>query len=118
MAWGTGEASREFLYVEDAAEAILLGAERYDKSDPVNLGTSEEITIRDLVGLISELSGYGGEIVWDHTKPDGQPRRKLNTERARNEFGFTAKTSLKDGLLKTIEWYERANTCAHATKYP
>ena len=104
--WGTGKASREFLYVEDAAEGILLATEMFEKSDPVNLGTGREITIRELVELISELTGYRGELIWDPSKPDGQPRRALDTSRAKKEFGFEAKTSLEEGLTKTIEWYK------------
>jgi len=105
VVWGTGKASREFLYVEDAAEGILLATEKYDKSDPINLGIGKEITIRELVGLIAELAGYKGEIVWDSSKPDGQPRRCLETSKARKEFGFEARTDLNDGLKKTIDWY-------------
>jgi GDP-L-fucose synthase len=104
--WGTGSASREFLYVDDAAEGIVLGADRYEDPDPVNLGTGREITIRDLVGLIVELTGFGGEIRWDTSKPDGQPRRALDTSRARERFGFEASTSFEDGLRSTIEWYQ------------
>ena len=104
--WGTGSASREFLYVDDAAEAIVLAAERYDGAEPVNLGVGQEITIRDLVGLIVRLTGFEGEIRWDATKPDGQPRRALDTSRARERFGFVATTSFEDGLRRTIEWYE------------
>ena len=103
--WGTGAASREFLYVDDAAEGITLAAERYDKPDPVNLGAGFEITIRDLAGLIADLTGFTGEIVWDTTKPDGQPRRCLDVSRAEREFGFRAKTRFEDGLKETIEWY-------------
>lgn len=103
--WGTGKASREFLYVEDAAEAILLATERYNKSEPVNIGAGQEITIRELVDLIAELSGYKGKITWDTSKPDGQPRRRLDTSKAKREFGFEAKTAFRDGLAKTIEWY-------------
>ncbi|MGB3328877.1 MAG: GDP-L-fucose synthase, partial [Thermomicrobiales bacterium] len=99
--WGTGAASREFIYVEDAAEGIVLGAERYDGAAPVNLGTGGEITIRDLVTLIVELTGYEGEIRWDPTKPDGQPRRGLDTSRAREAFGFSANESFRDGLRTT-----------------
>jgi len=105
VAWGTGEASREFLYVEDAAEGIILAAERYNKPDPVNLGSGEEIRIKDLVYLIKELVGFEGDIEWDTTKPDGQPRRLLDTTRAQREFGFKAKVSLREGLRKTIDWY-------------
>lgn len=106
VAWGTGKASREFLYVEDAAEGIILAAERYDKPDPVNIGTGEEITIKDLVNLVSELMGYTGEIVWDKTKPDGQPKRHLDVSLAKQEFGFEARTDFRTGLRKTIDWYE------------
>jgi len=105
VVWGTGKASREFLYVEDAAEGILLAAEKYDKPDPVNLGVGKEITIRDLVYLIATLTGYTGKRVWDTTKPDGQPRRCLQTSRAKKEFRFEAKTDFKKGLQKTIKWY-------------
>jgi GDP-L-fucose synthase len=104
--WGTGAASREFLYVDDAAEGIVLGAELYDGADPVNLGVGREITIRDLVELIVRLTRYEGEIRWDTTKPDGQPRRALDTSRARTLFRFEAKTSFEDGLRRTIDWYE------------
>jgi GDP-L-fucose synthase len=107
VVWGTGKASREFLYVEDAAEGILLAAEKYDKPDPVNLGADKEITIKGLVDLIAELTEYKGKIVWDTSKPDGQPRRCLETNRAKEEFGFQARTDFKEGLKRTIEWYER-----------
>lgn len=103
--WGTGEVSREFLYVEDAAEGIVLATEKYDKPEPVNIGAGFEIKIMELVKLISELTGFGGEIIWDRGKPDGQPRRCLDVTKAREEFGFTARTRFKDGLKKTIEWY-------------
>lgn len=106
-AWGTGQASREFLYVEDAAEGILLATERYDSPEPVNLGAGFEITIKELVDLIVEMTGFEGEVRWDTGKPDGQPRRCLNTSRAKEEFGFEAKTSLREGLEGTIEWYEK-----------
>jgi GDP-L-fucose synthase len=114
VVWGTGKPSREFLYVEDAAEGILLAAEKYDKPDPVNLGKGEEITIRELVNLITELTGYEGKIVWDTSKPDGQPRRCLNICRAKKEFGFEAKTGFKEGLKRTIEWYK--NTTSHGAR--
>jgi len=104
--WGTGEASREFLYVEDAAEGMLLAAEHYDKSDPVNLGAGREIKIRDLVAQIASLTGFEGETRYDPSKPDGQPRRCLDTSRAETEFGFVAGTSLEEGLKRTIEWYD------------
>ncbi|MCX5749219.1 MAG: GDP-L-fucose synthase [Candidatus Saganbacteria bacterium] len=107
-AWGTGNASREFLYVEDAAEGILLAAEKYDKPDPVNLGAGFEIKIRDLVDLIAKLTGFKGKVVWDPTKPDGQPRRMLDVSRAQKEFGFCAKTDFESGLKKTIEWYNNS----------
>jgi GDP-L-fucose synthase len=105
-AWGTGAASREFLYVDDAARGIVLAAERYDGRDPVNLGVGSEITIRELTELIARLTGFGGEIRWDPSKPDGQPRRALDTSRARERFGFSAGTPFEDGLRATIEWYE------------
>jgi GDP-L-fucose synthase len=103
--WGTGKAPREFLYVEDAAEGILLAAEKYNKPDPINLGAGFEISIKELVTLISRLTDYNGEIVWDSSKPDGQPRRMLNVTKAEKEFGFKAKVGLEEGLRKTIEWY-------------
>lgn len=106
VVWGSGKPSREFLYVEDAARAILLASERYDKPYPVNLGSGVEITIKDLVGLIQELTGFEGEIVWDNSRPDGQPRRSLDVSRAKREFGFEAKVGLRKGLEKTIKWYE------------
>jgi GDP-L-fucose synthase len=106
VAWGTGNVSREFLYVEDAAEGILLAAEHYHKPEPVNLGSGQEITIRELVYLIRELSGFEGEIEWDASKPDGQPRRCLDTSRAEREFSFKATTNLREGLGKTVKWYE------------
>ena len=103
--WGTGAVSREFLYVEDAAEGILMATEKYDKPDPVNLGTSEEILIKDLVNLIKNKVGFKGKVIWDTSKPDGQPKRKLDTSRAVKEFGFKANTGLDEGLDKTIDWY-------------
>lgn len=106
--WGTGSASREFIYAADAAEGILLATEHYNESEPVNIGAGFEITIRDLTERIAKLTGFGGEIRWDPTKPDGQPRRRLDTSRAKEKFGFTAKTDFETGLKKTIEWY-RAN---------
>ncbi len=105
VVWGTGKATREFLYVEDAAEAIVLAAERFDKSDPVNIGAGFEISIRELVDLIVRMTKYTGRVVWDVTRPDGQPRRLLDTTRAFQEFGFKAKTGFQEGLKKTIDWY-------------
>jgi len=108
--WGTGTPTREFLYVDDAARGIVEAAERYDKPDPVNLGSSSEISIKELVELIVELTGFKGEVAWDRTKPDGQPRRKLNVERAWKEFGFRSSTDFREGLRHTIRWYEEART--------
>jgi GDP-L-fucose synthase len=107
VVWGTGEVSREFLYVEDAADGILLATERYNKPDPINIGVGKEIKIKDLVQLIAEIIGYDGDIYWDKSKPDGQPRRCLDTSKAEKEFGFTAKTDFREGLIKTIKWYEK-----------
>jgi GDP-L-fucose synthase len=104
--WGTGTASREFLYVDDAANGIVLAAECFDGPEPVNLGVGREITIRELVTLIAELTRFTGEIRWDDSKPDGQPRRALNTDRARERFGFEARIPWEDGLRATIDWYE------------
>jgi len=106
IVWGTGKPTREFLYVEDCAEGILLAAERYNKSEPVNLGTGVEISIRELVKLIVKLTGFEGKIVWDTAKPDGQPRRCLDTSKAKREFGFKAKMNFEEGLKRTIEWYK------------
>lgn len=103
--WGTGKASREFLYVEDAAKGIILAAEKYDKPEPVNIGTGNEIKIKYLAELIAKLTGYRGKIVWDITKPDGQPRRCLETSKAEKEFGFKAKIDFEEGLRRTIDWY-------------
>ena len=103
--WGTGSATREFLYVEDAAEAIVLATERYNESDPINIGSGNEIAIKDLVTLIANLTGFDGEIIYDSSKPDGQPRRCLDTTKATNKIGFTAKTDFRVGLQKTIQWY-------------
>lgn len=105
VAWGTGSASREFLYVDDAAEGVVLAAERYDGPAPVNLGAGREITIRELAKIIARLCGFAGEIRWDTSQPDGQPRRMLDTSRAREAFGFQAKTSFEVGLRRTIAWY-------------
>lgn len=103
--WGTGKASREFLYVEDAAEAIILATEKYNKSDPINIGAGYEIKIKDLVKLIAKVTKFKGKIIWDASKPDGQPRRMLDTSKAEKEFGFKAKISFEQGLKKTIDWY-------------
>ena len=103
--WGTGQATREFFFVEDAAAAIVLATESYNKSEPVNIGPGFEISIKDLVALIAELTDFKGKITWDPTKPDGQPRRMLDTTRAFQEFGFKAKTGFREGLKKTIDWY-------------
>jgi GDP-L-fucose synthase len=106
VVWGDGTPTREFLYVEDAAEGIALAAERYEKVQPVNLGSSFEISIRDLVALIARLTGFKGRVKWDTTQPNGQPRRKLDTTRAEEEFGFRAKVGFEEGLRRTIAWYE------------
>ena len=105
--WGTGSASREFLFVRDAAEGIVRAADRYDAPDPVNLGSGREITVRELAELIAGGCGYRGRLVWDRTKPDGQPRRCLDTSRAKERFGWAATTPFRDGLRETIAWYER-----------
>lgn len=107
--WGTGKPTREFLYVEDAAEGIILATEKYEKPDPVNLGSGSEISIKELVRLICRLMDYRGEVRWDTSRPDGQPRRSLDVSRAENEFGFKAETSFIDGLNKTIEWFKKNN---------
>lgn len=103
--WGTGKATREFLYVEDAAEAIVLATKKYDSSEPVNIGSGQEISIKDLIELIAKIMNYKGKIIWNSSKPDGQPRRMLSTTRAKKEFDFVAKTKLKEGLSETIKWY-------------
>jgi GDP-L-fucose synthase len=112
VVWGSGEVTREFIYVEDAAEGIVLAAEKYDKPDPVNIGAGFEIKIKDLVTLIADISGFKGRVVWDASKPDGQPRRSLDTSRAWKEFGFKAKTDFREGLAKTVEWYENVKSAA------
>jgi GDP-L-fucose synthase len=104
--WGTGAATREFLYVEDCAEAIVRAAASYDREEPVNIGAGSEISIRDLAGTVARLAGFRGEIRWDASRPDGQPRRMLDTRRARELLGWQARTPLEDGLRKTIDWYE------------
>ena len=108
VCWGTGKPTRGFLYVEDAAEGILLAAEKYNKSDPVNLGSDLEISIKDLAEMIAKLVGFKGKIKWDTSKPDGQPRRKLDTSRAEREFDFKAKMDFEEGLKRTIEWYKES----------
>jgi GDP-L-fucose synthase len=107
VCWGTGNATREFLYVEDCAEAIVLAAGQYDAVEPVNVGAGFEISIRDLAELIAELTGFKGRLTFDRTKPDGQPRRSLDVTRARNSFGFAASTDFRTGLKRTIEWYQK-----------
>jgi GDP-L-fucose synthase len=104
--WGSGAATREFLYVDDAAEGIVDAAERYDSPEPVNLGTNEEISIKDLAELIAKLVGFDGELEWDTTRPDGQPRRRVDATRARQLFGFEPRVSLEEGLRRTIAYYE------------
>jgi GDP-L-fucose synthase len=119
--WGTGSATREFLYAADAAKGIVLAAERYDGDEPVNLGAGVEISVRDLVALIARLTNFGGKIVWDTSKPDGQPRRRLDTTRAEEYFGFRAGTTFEVGLAQTIEWYRhslRSSGTASATHSP
>ncbi len=111
--WGSGSASREFLYVDDAADGIVRAAEFYDDPEPVNLGAGREVTIRELVGLIVERTGFQGEIRWDPSKPDGQPRRALDTSRAREWFGFVATTPLEEGLRGTVEWFEQNRHLVH-----
>jgi len=106
MLWGTGNPTREFLHVDDAADGILLAAERYDRPDPVNLGSGMEIRIKDLVALIANLTGFHGQIVWDSSKPDGQPRRLLDVSKAENLFGFRARVHFEEGLRQTIDWYK------------
>lgn len=108
--WGSGIATREFLYADDAAEGIVLAAEKYDKTDPVNLGTQKEISIKDTVKIISEIVNFNGEIRWDTSKPEGHLRRKLDVSRAKKEFGFEAKMDFKEGLKKTIEWYKEKSS--------
>jgi GDP-L-fucose synthase len=108
VVWGDGSPTREFLYVEDAAEGILLAAERYNRDEPVNLGSGFEISIRDLVELIARETGFGGELVWDTTKPNGQPRRALDTTMADEQFGFRAETSFEEGIRETIAWYQQS----------
>lgn len=110
--WGTGAATREFLYVDDAAEGIVLAAEHYDGRDPVNLGSGEEMSIRELASVIAAETGFGGEIVWDASKPDGQPRRALDVTRAAELFGFRARVGFAEGLRRTVEWYRATRAAA------
>lgn len=116
--WGDGSATREFLYAGDAAEGIVLAAEKYEGDEPVNLGSGMEISIHDLTVLIAQLCGFEGEIRWDKTKPNGQPRRCLDTSRAKEHFGFEAQTAFRDGLQKTIEWYHHSLTSMTDGKLP
>jgi GDP-L-fucose synthase len=116
VCWGDGSPTREFLYVEDCAEAILLATERYEKADPVNIGAGFEISIKDLVGLIAKHTGFQGRITWDTTKPNGQPRRCLDVSRAEREFGFHARMPFEDGLARTIAWYIAARNRDRAAR--
>ncbi len=113
VVWGDGSPTREFLYVEDAAQGILMAAEKYDGADPVNLGSGKEISIKDLIGIIARLTGFSGQVTWDTSKPNGQPRRGLDTSRAEALFGFKASTSFEEGLQRTIDWYRN-----HRAKEP
>jgi GDP-L-fucose synthase len=115
VVWGDGSPTREFLYVEDAAEGIVLASERYDKPDPVNIGSAFEISIKDLVTLIADVTRFTGKITWDTSQPNGQPRRKLDTSRAEREFGFRSRTDFREGLQRTVQWYERQRAGAGAT---
>ena len=115
-AWGDGSPTREFLYVDDCAEAIVLATERYDGAAPVNIGTGFEISIKDLVELIADLTGYEGDVIWDTSKPNGQPRRCLDTSRAKRDFGWQAGTSLTEGLIRTIKWYQANRLCREPGK--
>lgn len=113
VVWGTGKATREFLFAEDCAKAIVLATEKYDKPEPINIGSGFEISIKDLVNLICELMQFKGKIAWDSSKPDGQPRRCLDTSKAEKEFGFKAQTNFKEGLKKTIDWYTEEKEASH-----
>ena len=116
--WGSGAASREFLYVDDCATGIVLAAEQYDDADPVNLGTGCEITIRELVTKLQQIVGYGGDVVWDGSQPDGQPRRCLDTTRAKERFGFAARVDLDDGLQRTVDWWRAQAVSEPASRSP
>jgi len=111
--WGTGNPTREFLYVKDAVTGMLNATESYDRSIPVNLGSGEEVSIKELAEKIASLTGYDGDLIWDTSKPDGQPRRKLDTSKAREEFGWEASTTLTEGLRETIEWFETNHPSQH-----
>lgn len=115
VVWGDGTPTREFLYVDDAAEGIVMALERYNKPDPVNLGSGREISIKELVTSIASLTGFKGQVVWDTLKPNGQPRRWLDTTRAEREFGFKATMPLEDGLRKTVEWYQQTHRASHSS---
>jgi GDP-L-fucose synthase len=117
-AWGTGKASREFLYVEDAAEAIVAAMEKYESPEPMNVGTGREITIKELAELVVKLSGFKGTIAWDPSKPDGQPRRCLDVSRAKEQIGFNAKTPLEEGLRRTIDWVEKQRNLCSSPSHP
>ena len=110
--WGDGSPTREFIYAADAAEGLILAGERYDGDKPVNIGSGTEISIRELVTLVAEETGYTGDLVWDASRPNGQPRRQLDTSRAKAEFGFEAKTALRDGIRQTVRWYQSRNAAA------
>ncbi len=118
VVWGDGSPTREFLYVEDAAEGVVLASERYDKTEPVNIGSAFEISIKELVHLVAEITGFKGRITWDPTQPNGQPRRKLDTSRAEREFGFRAHTDFREGLERTVTWYEAARRAQRAHPSP
>jgi GDP-L-fucose synthase len=117
VVWGDGSPTREFLYVSDAAEAIVLATEHYNETDPVNVGSGREISIRDLISLIARLSGFEGKIVWDTSKPNGQPRRGLDTSRAEHRFGFKAKTPFEEGLRRTIAWYKEQRAAGALSRF-
>ena len=117
VVWGTGTATREFLYVDDCAEGFVLGAEQYDDPEPVNLGSGVEISIKDLAELIARVVGYEGRLAWDHSKPDGQPRRQLDVSRAREKFGFEATTDFEEGLQTTVDWYRAHKEEAEAATW-
>jgi GDP-L-fucose synthase len=115
--WGTGKATREFLYVEDCAEGIVLATQNYDGAEPVNLGSNHEVPIKELAEQIARLSGFAGELRWDTTKPDGQPRRRVDASRAKELFGFEARMPLEEGLVTTIDWYRSHREEAEAATF-